>query len=223
MNDSISDNETEWKAIEMSDIGAFSKLGPRTVLHWYDFLCPFCYLGQSRTAILIGHGLYVVELPFQAHPDIPPSGVLVGPRNGPMYNNLEREAKEAGLALNWPTRLPDTRRALAAAEWARQHQHDLFAQFHKDLFAAHFVLGEDLGSPAVVDRHAIDLGIDLEALHFALADGSALTAVTEAETLGRRYGVEGTPAWLLAQRLISGLLPASDFERLVEVTEQLEG
>ena len=206
----------------MSDIGDVSKLGPRTVLHWYDFLCPFCYVGQSRTAILIRHGLDVVELPFQAHPDIPPSGVPVGSRNGPMYSNLEREAKEAGLVLNWPPRLPDTRRALAAAEWVRQHQHDLFAQFHKDLFAAHFVFGEDLGSPAVVDRHATDLGIDLEALHVALADGSALKAFKEAEALGRRYGVQGTPAWLLAQRLISGLLPASDFERLAEAVEQVE-
>lgn len=207
----------------MIDIEDFTKLSPRTVLHWYDFLCPFCYVGQSRTAILIRHGLDVVELSFQAHPDIPPSGVPVGPRNGPMYGNLEREAKEAGLGLNWPLRLPDTRRALAAAEWVRQHQPDYFAQFHKDLFAAHFVLGEDLGCPAVVDRHAADLGIDLEALHVALADGSALTAVKEAEALGRRYGVQGTPAWLLAQRLISGLLPASDFERLAEAAEQLEG
>jgi predicted DsbA family dithiol-disulfide isomerase len=206
----------------MSDVRDFSKLGPRTVLHWYDFLCPFCYLGQSRTAILTRHGLDVVELAFQAHPDIPPSGVRVGPRNGPMYSNLEREAKEAGLALNWPQRLPDTRCALAAAEWVRKHQPDQFTQFHKDLFAVHFVLGEDLGNSAVVDRHAADLGIDLEALHVALADGSALTAVEESESFGRRHGVQGTPAWLLAQRLISGLLPAPDFERLAEAAEQLE-
>ena len=206
----------------MSDIEDSSKLDPRTVLHWYDFLCPFCYVGQSRTAILIRHGLDVVELPFQAHPDIPPSGVPVGPRNGPMYSNLEREAKEAGLALNWPPRLPDTRRALAASEWVRQHRPDHFAQFHKCLFAAHFALGEDLGNPAVVDRHAADLGIDVEAMRAALSDVSALTAVKEAEALGRRHGVQGTPAWFLAQRLISGLHPASDFERLAEAAEQLE-
>jgi predicted DsbA family dithiol-disulfide isomerase len=223
MTDSILNNETRnGKDIEMIDLGDFSKLGPRTVLHWYDFLCPFCYVGQSRNAILVRHGLDVVELPFQAHPDIPPSGVPVGPRNGPMYSNLEREAKEAGLLLNWPPRLPDTRRALAAADWVRQYQPDHFAQFHKDLFAAHFVLGEDLGNSAVIDRHATDLGIDVEALHVALADGSTLKAVKEAETLGRRYGVQGTPAWLLAQRLIPGLLPASDFERLAEAADQLE-
>ena len=89
---------------------------PRMVLHWYDFLCPFCYVGQHRTAILVRHGLKVIELPFQIHPDIPPEGMPVGPRNGPMYADLEREAKEAGLSLKWAPRLPNTRRALGAAE-----------------------------------------------------------------------------------------------------------
>ncbi len=51
---------------------------PRTVLNWYDFLCPFCYVGQSRIAILVRHGLHVVELPFQAHPDIPPGASQQG-------------------------------------------------------------------------------------------------------------------------------------------------
>ena len=52
------------------------------------------------------------------------------------------------------------------------------------------------------------------ALNAALADGSAAAAVAEAERLGRAWGVQGTPAWLVANRLISGLLPASEFERL---------
>jgi len=186
----------------------------RTALHWYDFLCPFCYVGQHRTAILIRHGLHVVELPFQAHPDIPPGGIPAGPRDGPMYAMLEREAEEAGLPLHWPPRLPNTRRALAAAEWTRRHQPRAFAQFHKDLFDAHFVLGEDLEDPAVIDRHASESGIDLAALHAAFADDSAVAAVTEAEMFGRKYGVQGTPAWLLAERLIVGLRPTAEFERL---------
>jgi predicted DsbA family dithiol-disulfide isomerase len=133
-----------------------------------------------------------------------------------MYAMLEREAKEAGLPLHWPPRLPNTRRALAAAEWSRRHQPRAFPQFHKDLFDAHFVLGEDLEDPAVIDRHASESGIDLAALHAALADDSAAAAVTEAEMIGRKYGVQGTPAWLLGERLIAGLRPAPEFERLAE-------
>jgi hypothetical protein len=51
-------------------------------------------------------------------------------------------------------------------------------------------------------------------LHAGFADGSAAEAVTEAERIGRRYGVQGTPAWVLDRRLIAGLRPAADFERL---------
>jgi predicted DsbA family dithiol-disulfide isomerase len=192
-----------------------------TVLHWYDFICPFCYVGQHRNAILVRRGLDVVELPFQAHPEIPPGGISAGPRDGPMYAMLEREAAEAGLPLKWPRRLPDTRPALAAAEWARRFQPRTFPQLHRDLFAAHFALGEDLGDPAVIDRHASESGIDLAALHAALDDGSAVDAVTRAEMLGRENGVHGTPAWLLGHRLITGLRPAADFERLAERVVQL--
>src|SRR5437588_2119052 len=38
---------------------------PREVLHWYDFLCSFCYIGKSRNAVLARHGFHPVELTFQ--------------------------------------------------------------------------------------------------------------------------------------------------------------
>jgi len=101
-------------------------------------------------------------------------------------------------------------------EWARRHQPPAFLQLHRGLFAAHFVLGEDLEDPAVIDRHASESGVDLAALHSALADDSAVAAVREAEMIGRKNGVYGTPAWLVAKRLITGLLPAVEFERLAE-------
>jgi hypothetical protein len=38
----------------------------RMVFECYDFLRPFCYVGQHRTAIHVSHGLHVAELPLQA-------------------------------------------------------------------------------------------------------------------------------------------------------------
>ena len=192
-----------------------------TALHWYDFICPFCYVGQQRNAILSRHGLRVVEMAFQAHPDIPPGGIPAGPRQGSMYAMLEREAKDAGLLLRWPRRLPNTRLVLAAAEWVRRHQPSGFSQLHRELFEAHFVLGEDLEDIAVIDRHARSSDIDLIALHGALEDGSAANFVIETEMIGRKYGVQGTPAWLLGQRLITRLRPIAEFERLAEYTLQV--
>ena len=195
---------------------------PGKVLHWYDFICPFCYVAQQRNAILLRHGMEVVELVFQAHPDIPPGGISAGPRRGPMYTMLEREASEAGLPLHWPPRLPNSRRALAAAEWTRQHQPAAFPLLHKGLFAAHFALGENIEDQGVIDGHASAAGIDLTPLHAALLDGSAARTVTETEAIGRRYGVQGTPAWLFNQRLIVGLQPAAEFERLADTVSSRE-
>jgi predicted DsbA family dithiol-disulfide isomerase len=45
-------------------------------------------------------------------------------------------------------------------------------------------------------------------------DGSAAAAISDSERLGRRWGVHGTPACLVGQRLVSGLQPVSVFERL---------
>jgi hypothetical protein len=128
--------------------------GARRVLHWYDFLCPFCYVGQQRNRIFESHGFEVVAIPFEAHPDIPIGGRAIGKRNGPMYAHIETEARAAGLPLFWPDRLPNTRSALAAAEWTRRHAPQSFPVLEKALFAAHFALGEDLGDRRTIDRHA---------------------------------------------------------------------
>jgi predicted DsbA family dithiol-disulfide isomerase len=184
------------------------------VLHWYDFLCPFCYVGQQRTALLVRRGFDVVELPFRVHPESPCGGVPAGPRVGPTYRMLEHEAEVAGLPLHWPPHLPDTSRALAAAEWARQHRPAAFPQLHKSLFAAHFALGENLEDPAVIDRHTVAAGIDRGLLNDALDGRSAAVAIMDAEALARKHGIRGTPAWFLSDRLISGLRPAAEFERL---------
>jgi predicted DsbA family dithiol-disulfide isomerase len=192
-----------------------------TVLHWYDFICPFCYVGQQRNVLLTRRGLELQELPFQAHPDIPPGGIPAGPRDAPIYAALDREAREVGLLLHWPPRLPNSRRALAAAEWVRHNQPGAFPLLHSALFEAHFVLGEDLGSPAVIDRHASRAGVDLAGLHAALKNGRAGRLVTDAEMSGLEAGVQGTPAWLLGRRLITGLRPAAEFEGLAEQALQV--
>jgi predicted DsbA family dithiol-disulfide isomerase len=175
-----------------------------TVLHWYDFICPFCYVGQQRNAILARRALKSSSCRFRF-----------------TYAMLEREAAEASLPLKWPQHLPNARRALAAAESVRRHQPMAFPRLHHELFEAHLALGEDLEDPAVIDAHASASGVDLGAMHAALANGSAARALAEAEENGREHGVMGTPARLLGGELIVGLRLAAEFERLARSSSWL--
>ncbi|AOB31397.1 hypothetical protein AKI39_12925 [Bordetella sp. H567] len=188
----------------------------RRVYHWYDLLCPFCYVGQQRDTIFEKHGFDVVSLPFLAHPDIPAGGRAVGERSGPMYERIEEEDRAAGLPLTWPDRLPNTRMALAAAEWTRRHAPRSFPALEKALFGAHFALGEDLGDRRVVEKHAAEAGVDIAAMRAALDNGAGFALVDEAEALGRKLGVRGTPAWWVAGRLIPGLFPREYFEQVAQ-------
>lgn len=188
----------------------------RQVLHWYDFLCPFCYVGQQRNTIFKSHGFEVIDIPFEAHPEIPPEGRAIGERSGPMYAHIEEEARTAGLPLAWPERLPNTRMALAAAEWTRRHVPQSFRALEKALFAAHFALGEDLGDRDIIDAHAAEAGIDVAAMHAALDAGSAYALVDQSERLAKSLSVPGTPAWFVSGRLIPGLYPREQFEQLAQ-------
>jgi hypothetical protein len=76
-----------------------------TVEHWFDFICPYCYVAQDRNRIFREHGIHVVEHALQIHPEIGPGGTPAGSRSGPAYEFLAREAEAAGLPLRWTDRM----------------------------------------------------------------------------------------------------------------------
>ena len=179
--------------------------GPSRVWHWYDFACPYSYVAQDRNAGLRRLGLCPDLLPYSVRAQTGPSATLGGARDSPTHQFLERAAHAAGLPLHWPGRVPDTRGALRAAEWARQYQPDVFEPLHQRVFAAHFALGEDIGDLELIYSLADQAGVDIAGMRAAMADGTAETAVVLSESAAKRQGVTGPPAWLIGDRVITGI------------------
>jgi predicted DsbA family dithiol-disulfide isomerase len=166
------------------------------VWYWYDLLCPFSYVGQDVPGILREQGLEVIGLPLQLHPEVPPGGIPMGSQDAALRDILEQEAHKCGLELRWPTRLPNSRPALAAVEWVREHEPAAFTTFQSALFQAHFVLGDDIELRSVIESHAAASGVYVPILRAALADGSADSAVVRAHRSALSLGMRWTPAWL---------------------------
>ncbi|MEY2571381.1 MAG: hypothetical protein QOE63_1731 [Acidimicrobiaceae bacterium] len=186
---------------------------------WSDYICPWCYLGRDRTALLVERGCTVELLPFELHPDLPPGGRAVRPggRLSTVHDDIARQCAEVGLPFRPPTLVPNSRRALETAEVVRATAPDRFVALDDALFAAHFVDGRDIGDPDVLDALVGDIGLAVAPVRGAVDDGAGRAAVSSAKALALDHGVAGTPAWLFGDDLVlPGVQPRELFERVVQ-------
>jgi predicted DsbA family dithiol-disulfide isomerase len=185
---------------------------------WSDYLCPWCYLGRDRNALLRELGVELTHLPFDLHPEVPVEGTPVRP-GGRLDRVLDRvavECTETGLPFTKPERLPNTRRALEAAEVVRTRWAGRFAAFDDALFRGVFVDGADLADPAVLRARAADVGLPGDELEEALRDGAGASSVDASVAQARAAGVTATPAWLFETGLlVSGVQPRETLSRWV--------
>lgn len=185
---------------------------------WSDYLCPWCYVGQHRSATIEGLGLAVVHRPYELHPEIGPEGHRIRPdgRLGPTFARVAAECEQIGLPFTAPTRMPNTRRALETAEWVRAHAPDAFGAVHRGLFHAHFAAGEAIDDQLVLDRIVAEAGADPEAVRAGLDAGEGRLLVEASMAEARELGVTSTPTWVLPGGLVvPGALDASTIERWV--------
>lgn len=100
--------------------------------------------------------------------------------------------------------LPAARAAYCAGEQRR------FWQFHDALFASRNLSREFL------DNTAVKLGLGREKFVECLAAERSRTAVVKDIEMARRYGIDGTPSFLINGKLVKGAVPLADFQGLIE-------
>jgi predicted DsbA family dithiol-disulfide isomerase len=181
------------------------------VLHWFDFICPFCYIAQDRNRILRDATVSVIDLPMQIHPEIGPGGAPAPPRTGPTYDYIMDEARTAGLELNWSARIPYSRVALAAAEAVRINEPECHPAFNAAVFDAYFARGRDIEDRAVIAECAERAGVEPLTFEYSMTSGIADNELRFAEEQARDHHVVSTPSWVVDDQLIAGLRPRAFF------------
>jgi len=189
------------------------------VIVWSDYICPWCYLGRDRTALLVERGCTVEQLPFELHPELPAQGRDLRPdgRTARVHDDIGRQCAELGIAFRTPTHVPNSRRALATAEVVRMDQPDRYPALDDALFRAHFVDGVDIGDRDELDRIVDSAGINAKDVRDQVDAGAGQVAIDEAKQRALDHGVAGTPAWLFNDALVlPGVQPRELFERVLE-------
>jgi predicted DsbA family dithiol-disulfide isomerase len=160
---------------------------------------------------------------YEIHPETPPEGVLLVERfpadmvQG-MKANLSRAGEPYGIEFGDMTIMPNTRLALEASEYARDHGN--FHDFHEKVFRAYFTENRNIGNMDVLMELAASAGLNTAELSEALADGRYLPRLEQALMEGSRYGITGTPTFIVNNRYkIVGAQPLENFRNALKRIE----
>jgi predicted DsbA family dithiol-disulfide isomerase len=134
-------------------------------------------------------------------------------RSGPIHDM----AASVGLPMTGRDWISNSRPALEAAEFVKEHAPEHFDAYHHAVFSAYFAEGRDIGDVEVLKEIANGIGIDADAMAQAVADGSYRQRVDEDYQLAQRIGFSGVPAFILGNRAIVGAQPYEVFEEVMEI------
>ncbi len=114
-----------------------------------------------------------------------------------------------------PQRMPNTRRAIAAAEFARDNKK--LRDFRTAAMAAYWQNGKDLEDSAVIADIAKTVGLDSQKTVAAMDTERYLSRVDFRRWEARQAGVTGIPFFIIGSESVAGCHP---YEKLAAIAEQ---
>ena len=191
---------------------------------WSDYVCPFCYLElpelerlQAERPVSVRWRAF--ELRPEPAPTLDPNGEYL---QRVWEASVYPMAQARGLSLKLPPVQPRSRKALEAAEAARERGR--YDAMHHAPVRALFEEGRDIGDVNLLVELAVSIGLDGDEVRAELEAGRWTQRVVDDEQPAARIGVTGVPALVIGQAgaeqrfLVSGAQP---FEALVQAVDQI--
>jgi predicted DsbA family dithiol-disulfide isomerase len=159
-------------------------------------------------------------LPFELHPEAPVEGIPLETyfgraRSEQIRGRLESVAAEVGLMMRQRDVIINSRRALGAAEFAREQ--GKFDEMHHALFRAHW---EGTGRLENVDdlaRIGTEIGLDPAALRTAIEEGRFEAVLDDSRQQAESVGINAIPAHIFGRRyLVVGAHPYESFMQVID-------
>lgn len=161
--------------------------------------------------------------PFELHPEAPPEGIpreayFGRTRSDTMRHHLQSVAAEVGLKMESRDVIINSRRALAAAEFARRHGR--FEAMHHALFKAHWELTGQLENVDDLVAIGAGVGLDPDALRQAIEDGRYERVIDETRREAESAGINAIPAHVFGSRYL--VVGAQSYEVFRQVLDRIE-
>lgn len=153
---------------------------------------------------------------FFLHPEIPKGGQSVADLFGEdrargFVDYLQRFAANFGVPINPPSHIPNTYRALAITEYARDEAN--LEAFRDAAMDAYWLNGEDIEDEEVLSQLAKSAGLDPATALKASDDPKYHVRIHTDFKQAKANKVTGIPTLFIEDKMIVGCHPYSDLEK----------
>jgi len=164
----------------------------------------------------------ITWLPFELHPEAPLEGIpreayFGRERSQRMHSHLQSVADSVGLTMEPRDVIINSRRALGAAELARERGR--FDAMHHALFKAHWEGGGRLEDVEDLVRVGSEAGLDAAELRDAIETDRYAAVIDENRRIASSVGIDAIPAHIFGRRYL--VLGAQPYEVLKQVVDRL--
>jgi predicted DsbA family dithiol-disulfide isomerase len=169
----------------------------------------------------------IAWVPFELHPEAPVEGIpfeayFGRARTDQMQSHLQSVAADVGLKMETRDVIINSRRALGAAEFAREK--GKYDEMHHALFKAHWELTGRLENVDDLVEIGAGIGLDPAELREAIEGGRYEALIDESRREAESVGINAIPAHVFGGRyLVVGAQPYEIFQRVLERMKQEPG
>ena len=160
---------------------------------------------------------------YDLHPGLPPEGrpreEAYPSRKSPegYFDRLRQMAAEAGIKMEPPQVIANTRKAHEATEFAREGSR--LQEFQRALFRSYWGEGENIGDVGVLCCVAAGCGLDADELRRALAEGRYAARIEEQIAWSRAVGISSVPTFVINDTF--AVVGAQDYDAFRDIAGRI--
>jgi len=196
------------------------------VAFYFDYICPFCYVGDARLERVGRRYPIAVQYRFiEIHPDNPPEGRPVEELGYPaeqwqaMNANLRRMVEAESLPFAERTFTTNSRRALLLAQTVFDERPEAFRPLHRAIFHAYFVEQRNIGDADVLRELAGRHGAE-DLVDRAWSENRYLARLLEHVEAAQALKLTGVPTLVVDDRPFTGAVSVETLEQALEQHRQ---
>jgi len=184
---------------------------------YYDYVCPYCYLGTKRILDLSKEFDLSIEWKgIEIHPEFSPEGRKRAKtlKSRSFAKTVYTMAKQDNIKIKLPGFATNSRLALEASEFAKTK--GKFLEFHLAIYEAYFLEGLNIGDINIVLNAGEKAGIEKKQLEQCLDQRSMFNEIKANNELAKNNLILGVPTFVFGNFPVYGNQSTGTMKQIIQ-------